>query len=177
MTTPPIDWWHLVFASIGGGLALAIQAFSRAISADVAKRISATLWGIRLFDKYTPKTLRHHQWSGDWEVTWGVKSTNFMPQNSDIGRLYRCFNIVALEGSGTTTAGEKIPYAFVGRLSQDGDIVTGTWFDRRGPGGYHGVYQLAVAGTGWTADGLWAGFSRTKVAIKSGNLSWVRLRD
>lgn len=177
MAAIPIGWWHLLFASIGGGIALALQALWRAISVDAAKRITSTIWGIRVVDRCTPNFLRHHLWSGTWEVTWSVKSKNFLPNNSEAGRLYRCFNVIALEGSGTTATGAKIPYAFVGKLSQDSSIVTGTWFDRRGAGGYHGVYQLAVAGTGNEAVGLWAGFSRTRVTVKSGDLSWVRTGD
>jgi hypothetical protein len=170
-------WWSLVSAGMGAGAVLALQALWRTIYIDVAKRITSTIWGIRIVDEITPKFLRHHLWSGTWEVTWVVKSKNFSPDNAKVGRLYRCFNMIALEGSGTTAAGDKIPYAFVGKLSQDGSIVTGTWFDRRGAGGYHGVYQLVVAGSGNTAVGLWVGFSRSKVAVRSGELRWVRISD
>jgi len=173
-----IDWSHLLSAGIGGGGVLVIRSLSRAIAADVAKRITTTLWGIRAFDVCTPPFMRHPLWSGTWRVTWFVKSANFEPSNADSGRLYRCFNSIAFEGSGTTTTGQRIPYGFVGKLSRDKTIATGIWFDRRGgDGGYHGVFQLRASGNGHQAAGKWAGFSETSSAIKADKIEWQRIGD
>jgi hypothetical protein len=112
-------------------------------------------------------------------VVWIVKSSNFAAVNPETGRLYRCLNSVAFEGSGTTADGKRIPYAFVGRLTRDKTILTGTWLDRRGRGvGYHGVFQLRLQGAGsTTASGKWMGFSETKPIVKSDSLDWIRLAD
>lgn len=173
-----LDIWHLVSAGIGGGSVQAVRALWRAIATDVAKRITASLWPMRIIDSITPNILRHPIWSGTWDVTWEVDSPNFEPVNAHRARLYRCFNAIALEGLGTTTTGKQIPYGFTGKLSRDKSIVTGTWFDRRwGDGGYHGVYQLRIAGTGESATGLWCGFSETTEKIKSNRLVLARLID
>lgn len=133
---------------------------------------------MRCIDRFTPHFLRHPMWSGFWDVTWRVESSNFLETNTHRGRLFRCFNAIALEGSGTTTTGRDIPYGFVGTLSRDKSIATGIWFDRRwGDGGYHGVFQVRVAGTGDRADGLWCGFSETGPQINANALMWERVSD
>lgn len=173
------SWLAALNIAIGGGAVLALQALGRALITDVATRISASMWGIRAFDTVTGWALRHPVWSGTWEITWKVRSTNFHPVNTETGQLYRCFNTVALEGSGTTAAGHKIPYGFVGRLSRDKSILTGTWFDRRGDKvGYHGVFQLRVQGaSGTAAFGRWAGFSEMKPVVNADVMEWTRISD
>ena len=171
-----IDLWHILSAGIGGGMILIVQGIWRAAATDVAKRITASLWLMRKIDRITPAVLRHPMWSGIWDVTWEVDSANFVQINEHRGELYRCFNAIALEGLGTTVTGHEIPYGFVGRLSRDKSIATGTWFDRRwGDGGYHGVYQVRVAGTGDRAVGLWCGFAETGPQINANTLIWERV--
>jgi hypothetical protein len=163
-----LDAWHIVSAGVGGGLVLAGRALWLALATDVAKRISATLRGMRAIDSITPEFLRHPVWSGTWDVTWEVESPNFEHVNTHRAKLYRCFNAIALEGIGTTISGKRIAYGFTGKLSRDKSIATGIWFDRRwGDGGYHGVYQVRLAGTGDRATGLWSGFSETTPAINA----------
>jgi len=178
MISSEIDWLHVVTLGIGASSGLALRSLWRAITADVAKRITSTLSGIRIFDKCTCRFLRHPLWSGEWSVTWKVNSPTFEPANTECGRLYRCFNSIAFEGSGSTTTGHRIPYGFVGKLSRDKTIVTGIWFDRRGgDGGYHGVFQLRASGNGHAATGLWAGFSETSAEIKADKFEWTRVSD
>lgn len=173
-----LDIWHIVSVGIGGGLVLTVRILWQAIATDVAKRITASLWGMRTIDSMTPAFLHHSIWSGTWDVTWEVESPNFELVNTHRARLYRCFNTIALEGLGTTTSGNQIPYGFTGKLSRDKSIATGIWFDRRwGDGGYHGVYQVRISGTGDCAIGLWCGFSETSPAIKSDKLVWTRVND
>lgn len=172
-----ISWKGALNALFGGGLVLALQGLGRAAVTDVATRISAKVWGIKAFDKLTGWFMRHSIWSGRWEVTWEVKSPNFAPVNAEVGRLYRCLGSVALEGSGTTSDGQKIPYGFVGRLTRDKTIITGTWFDRRGADvGYYGVFQLRLLGAGSTkAVGRWAGFSDAKPTVNADVITWTRI--
>lgn len=174
-----ISWEGALNALVGGGIVLALQALGRAVMTDVATRISAKVWGIRTFDELTGWVLRHGIWSGRWEVTWEVQSTNFASVNAETGRLYRCLGSVAFEGSGWTSDGYKIPYGFVGRLTRDKTILTGTWFDRRGSDvGYYGVFQLRLLGAGSTkATGRWAGFSEEKPVVNADVLTWTRIGD
>ena len=169
---------QVLWAVAGGGATLALEALGRALWVDVAKRVSVGVWAIRIFDRLTGWALHDPLWSGKWNVAWSVGSENFLPKNEDAGRLYRCFNSFAIEGSGTTSSGHKTPYAFVGKLSRDKSIATGLWFDNRGgKSGYHGVFQMRSRGDGAGAEGLWAGFSDTTSAIKFGEMSWHRLSD
>ncbi len=173
---PELDVWHLVSACVGGGSFLAVRALGRAVATDVAKRISYSLWGMRKIDAITPAFLRHPVWDGKWEVTWEVNSSNFEQFNTHRGRLYRCFNTIAIEGLGRTSSGKLISYGFTGKLSRDKSVATGVWFDRRwGDGGYHGVYQVRLTGTSDRASGLWCGFSQTTSSIKSDKLVWVKV--
>lgn len=173
-----LDFWHIASAGVGGGLVLSAQALWRAMVTDVSKRITTSLWCMRQIDRVTPSFLQHEMWSGTWDITWNVDSSNFDQTNTHRGRLYNCFNAIALEGAGRTVAGHAIPYGFVGKLSRDKSIATGTWFDRRGgDGGYHGVFQVRVGRTGDRADGLWCGFSETGPQIKADVLNWVRVSD
>jgi hypothetical protein len=171
------DLSHLAWVAVGGGIGLAGRSLISAITTDVARRISTTLWGIRTFDRVTRRILRHPIWSGTWEISWHVESKTFGPINSDFGEIARCFNAIAIEGSGTTSTGSKIPYGFVGKFSRDKSIITGIWFDRRaGDGGYHGAFQLRVHGSGEEASGLWLGFSESTATIKSDKIFWKKRR-
>lgn len=174
-----ISWKAALNALVGGGAVLALQVVGRAVMTDVATRISTKVWGIRVFDKLTGWLLRHAVWSGTWEVTWKVASANFEPVNAETGQLYRCLNSVAFEGAGTTAEGHRIPYGFIGRLSRDKTILTGTWFDRRGNDvGYYGVFQLRLLGAGSdSASGKWAGFSEEKPVVNSDSLTWRKIGD
>jgi hypothetical protein len=172
------DWSYVLTAGLTGGAVLAIQALTRALMADGAKRIAASVWGIRAFDFCTGWILADPVWSGMWKVTWQVESSTFEAENSGTGRFYRCFNSFALEGSGTTTSGRKLPYAFVGKFGRDKTIATGVWFDKRGGGsGYHGVFQMRALGDSESATGAWAGFSETTSDIKSDRMKWRRCAD
>lgn len=163
-----------IVALLSGGVALSVKALFSALVTDVAKRIGATLWGIKFFHRLTPRFLRHPKWSGQWKVTWEVESTNFDAINTDTVELYRVFNRVALEAPGKTSAGDTIIYGFVGTFSRDKTIITGTWFDKRvSDAGYHGAYQVRLAGNGRDVKGVWIGFSETSEGVKSGPLRWV----
>lgn len=172
-----IEWRDALWAAAGGGGLLALQALGRAIFADVASRVSAKYWGIRLFDRATCWIwfMRDPVWSGLWNVSWSVKSKNFEPTNSHVGQIYRCLNSIAILGSGATPDGNRVPYCFIGKLSREKSVLTGTWFDQTivNGGAYHGVYQLRRSGTGGKATGLWIGFSETTGAIKSGEVTWT----
>ena len=173
-----VDLSQALWLVLVGGATLALEALGRALWVDVAKRASVSVWGIRIFDYLTGWALHDPLWSGEWKVTWQVGSKNFLPVNEDTGQLYRCFNSFAIEGSGTTSSGRKIPYAFVGKLSRDKSIATGLWFDNRGGNfGYHGVFQMRVQSDGTGVEGLWTGFSEATSAIKSGKMSWQRSSD
>jgi len=156
-----------------GALTLVGRALLAAFMTDVARRAGTSIKFIRIFDRYTSFLFKHSVWSGEWEVNWAVNSPNFKKNNRDIVELSRCLNNIAMEASGTTTKGKKITYGFVGKLSRDKSIVTGTWFDRRKGGfGYHGSFQLKLAGSADKATGIWIGFSETAGNIKSGQMDW-----
>jgi hypothetical protein len=164
-------WWGII---IGGGL-IAARLLLAAVLRDTAKRIAFTLWGIKLFHNATKwlPWLQHPTWSGNWEITWKVESDNFHESNVDRAQMYRAFNRIAAVSSYSTLEGNSIPYKFVGELSRDMTIVTGTWSDNRGgAGGYHGSFQMRVTGTAVSAKGLWIGFSETTNEIKAGDLIW-----
>lgn len=179
MTLNLIGWSAAVNALVGGGIVLALQALGRALVTDVATRITASVWGIRAFDATLGRLRRHPVWSGTWEVAWHVESASFAAVNAKTGRLFRCLHAVAFEGHGTTASGHSVPYAFVGRLSRDKTILTGTWFDRRaGDVGYHGVFQLKLWDpNGGRASGRWAGFSETRPIVNADLLEWERVGD
>ncbi|QCK85573.1 hypothetical protein E8L99_07225 [Phreatobacter aquaticus] len=171
-----MHWTDIAWAAIGGALTLLGRNALTAAFTDVARRISLSMWGIRMFDQYIGKYLIHPIWSGQWDVTWFVNSASFEESNTHTSTIYRCFNTIAIESTGTTPAGLKLRYGFIGRLSRDKTIVSGIWFDSRGnDGGYHGVYQLRMPGAGHAATGLWVGFSDTTDAINSGKLVWTKL--
>lgn len=168
--------WGIVWTAIGSFLPMLAKWLMAAILKDFARSFMFTLIGIRLFDRSIGRLREDPVWSGRWRVTWFVDSPTFNNKNSWEGRIYRCFDTVAAEGIGHTADGRRIPYGFIGKLSRDRTILTGTWFDRRGASsGYHGAYQLRVSAVGERAIGKWIGFSDTDTTVRAGELEWQRL--
>ncbi len=168
----------ILWGIFSGGILILLRTLFVAAMSDVGRRISSTMFGIQAFENTLGRLLRDDVWSGEWEVAWNVKSKAFLQSNKRQSAIARCFNSVALEGVGLTTAGVEIPYGFIGKLSRDKSIVTGTWFDRSGNNaGYHGVYQLRLQGGRDEAVGKWAGFSETGSNIKTGTLYWTKVRS
>lgn len=166
---------HVILAAIIVFLTLVARALVAAIAADVGRRISSTFWVIRAFDRTLGRLIPDHTWGGTWTVTWFVDSENFETINSTTSTVYRCFSMVALEGSGAVTAGGLRRYLFTGRLSSDRSILTGVWFDaQEASAGYHGAFQLRLRGAQNKAEGLWIGFSRMSRDIRSGPLQWTK---
>lgn len=147
-----------------------------AVVRDIARRFALSLFGVRLFDRTLGRLHRDPVWSGHWRVTWYVTSSTFVQENSCEGRIYRCFDTVVTEGVGHTIDNESIRYGFIGKLSRDGTILTGTWFDRRGARvGYHGSYQIRAPASGSVVKGKWIGFSDKKPIVRAGDITWERL--
>lgn len=154
------------------------RTFFILIVRDFARRFALTLTGIRLFDRFLGRLLRDPVWSGYWRISWRVKSSSFSAENVFDGRIYRCFDTIAAEGRGFASNGAEIPYGFIGKLSRDNTILTGTWFDRRGAkSGYHGTYQIRLPAAGTVAKGKWLGFSDKSSQIKVGEITWERTAD
>jgi hypothetical protein len=169
-------WNSVGWAVLGAAMPTLLRSFFVAIVRDFARRFALTIFGIRLFDRTIGRLLSDPLWSGRWRITWFVESQTFNDHSSWESRIYRCFDTIAAEGRGDVVEGTSIPYGFVGKLSRDKTILTGTWFDRRGTrAGYHGSYQLRMPASGAVAKGKWIGFSDTKPIVKSGELEWRRL--
>lgn len=166
-----------IFAVVGGAIVLLGKWLFAAMLREISTRLSVTLWGIRFFHHMTPY-LRDQSWSGKWQLTWKVQSTNFPEVNTDLVKIYRIFGDVAMTAvfhpSETRTA---IEYFFVGRLNKDRTILTGTWVDRKDRiKGYHGGFQVRLKRTGELINGLWIGFSDEEAIVKCGPLSMQKIR-
>jgi len=167
-----------IWTLVGAALTIAARTFFAAIITDFTKRFTLTLVGVQAFDAMTDWLLRHPIWSGYWRVTWKVTSADFPEKNEWEGRVYRCFDTVVAEGAGQVSGGEYIRYGFIGKLSRDRTILTGTWFDRRGSKiGYHGAYQVCLQTPRDVATGKWIGFSSKQPVINADELLWERVGD
>src|SRR5262249_683215 len=143
---------------------------------DFARRLALTIRGVEAFEFVFGWVLKDAIWSGRWRITWTVASPTFNNTNAWEGRIARCFDTIVARGVGVTSGGVTLPYGFVGKLSPDHSLLTGTWFDERGAkSGYHGAYQLRLTPVGDQAIGKWLGFSKTQPVINSGDLLWEKL--
>ena len=170
-----MEWSVLEWTGIGAAIPIIGRLFFIALAQDIARRFSVTMIGIKVWDWVTRwPPLIDPIWSGTWKITWTTESPSFDQSNFWIGRVWRCFNTIAAEGTGKSSSGQRIKYGFVGKLSRDKTILTGTWFDKRGAG-YHGCYQLRLFSAHNIAEGRWVGFSETSAAINADMLKWERL--
>lgn len=174
-------YMHFTTLLLGGALVILAQWLFNATARDVTKRLVLTAYMIqagsilaKVLSTIFP-FLRHPVWSGDWTVSWEVESQNFDPVNSRGSELFLWLTSVSIEGTGRTSKGECLPYSFVGMLTRDKTIVTGTWTDKvSGPEGYHGVFQIRLNPSKDEASGLWIGFSHSDGTVKSGQLTWTK---
>ena len=141
--------------------------------AELGKQVSGQYWFIKIFDSTAGKFLRDRVWSGQWSLTWHTDSANFPKQNTSLGTLHRCFNSIALKSSIQSSKGSELTYLFVGKLSRDRTILTGTWYDDLGSNrGYHGSFQIRLDQHQKSASGKWIGFSDSSNEIRSDNIIW-----
>ena len=169
--------WELVICTAAGAaIPVVMKSLFVSIFKDFTLRFSWTIFWIRIFDGTFGRITKDVIWSGSWKITWFVSSNTFLKANDWNGTIYRCFDTIAAEGMGHTQAGTSIPYGFIGKLSRDKTILTGTWFDRRGAkAGYHGAFQVRVTNAGHLVEGKWLGFSDKSPIIKTGKLLWEKL--
>jgi hypothetical protein len=173
-----MDWSALIWAGVGAAVPILARILFVALVRDFARRFALTIVGVKLWDFVTSWALKDPIWSGRWRVTWTTNSTNFHANNAWTGRVRRCFDTMVAEGIGQTSTGRSVRYGFVGKLSRDRTILTGTWFDMRGATvGYHGCYQVRLFSAHDRAEGKWLGFSETSGAINTDVLKWERLSE
>lgn len=171
-------WKAVALTGVGASLPYVVRTFLVIAVKDFARRFSYNVTAVRIFDKVFGKILNEPIWSGIWRVTWNVNSKNFEEENHWDGQVYRCFDTIAADGIGITRTGKKIPYGFLGKLSRNRTILTGTWFDKRGSlSGYYGAYQIRLSDAEAKAEGKWIGFSSETKAVKANKITWERIGD
>lgn len=160
-----IDVWGAAVSAVFGTIIINVLAVS---IVDVGKWIIASTYMIRLFDVVTLYRTSS-KWRGTWHMNWGVVSTNFPNSKQEIGNIYHFAGHIAFDRIATTKGGSTANYGFVGKLSREGSVVTGKWYNKDDTSkGYHGAFQLIMFGPDNEVGGEWVGFSSDLRRVNSG---------
>lgn len=172
-----IDWGSLFWLGVATAFGSVVTTGMKYVFTDIIRRISLNIWFIRTFDRVTNYSITS-KWRGTWEMEWDVVSPNFPDINRGIGRIYCFGSNIAFERTAITRKGTETIYGFVGQLTCQGKVVTGTWFKlRQRDSGYHGAFQLRMCEPDDLVTGAWVGFSDSRCTVNAGEYRLTKLNS